>query len=103
MNGTLPSDKCPAADGAAPASGASCLWAYSADSRHDSRHEARQAGCMKSALPKMQRAARAFLLRLAGENGIEEAARVLREPAGKLEGLPELYADEGDPADRRAH
>ena len=38
---------------------------------------------------KLQRAARAFLLRLVAENGIEEAARVLRHLADKIERLAE--------------
>jgi len=54
-------------------------------------------------LPKLQRAARAFLLRLVAENGIEEAARVLRELADQLERLPDRYDEEGDPADHEAH
>jgi hypothetical protein len=40
-----------------------------------------------NASPKLQRAARAFLLRLVAENGTEEAARVLRDIADELEGL----------------
>ena len=37
-----------------------------------------------NASPKLQRAARAFLLRLVAENGVEGAARVLRELADEL-------------------
>ena len=51
----------------------------------------------------MQRAARAFLLRLVAENGVEEAARALRELADEFERLPELHDEEGDPRDREAH
>ena len=43
---------------------------------------------------KLQRAARAFLLRLVAENGIEEAARVLRDLADELERLPALADDD---------
>ena len=50
------------------------------------------------AAPELQRAAKAFLLRLVAENGGEEAAAILHRLADELEGLPELYADEGDPA-----
>ena len=46
--------------------------------------------------PTLQRAARAFLLRLVAENGIEEAARVLRDLADELEGLPALFDDVTD-------
>ena len=44
-------------------------------------------------MPKLQRAARAFLVRLAGENGIEEAAEILRRLADELEGLPGTIDD----------
>ena len=48
---------------------------------------------MNGASPKLQRAARAFLLRLVAENGIDEAVRVLRttdlsQTVGR--GLPQL-------------
>ena len=56
-----------------------------------------------NASPKLQRAARAFLLRLVAENGIEEATRVLRELADEIEALPELYDEEGDLPDQKAH
>ena len=42
---------------------------------------------MNYSSPKLQRAGRAFLLRLVAENGVEEAARVLRELADELEEL----------------
>jgi len=51
----------------------------------------------------LQRAARAFLLRLVAENGIEGAARVLRDLADEIEGLPALYAQASDPPDWEAH
>ena len=40
-----------------------------------------------NAFPKLQRAARAFLLRLAAENGVEEAAPILRRLADEIEWL----------------
>jgi len=73
-----------------------------ADSRHDGRRAARHAGGM-NASPKLQRAARAFLLRLVAENGSDEAARALRDLADELEALPELYAGDGDPPYQEAH
>jgi hypothetical protein len=42
-------------------------------------------------------------MRLVAENGIDEAARVIRELADELEGLPELYSDEGNLPDQEAH
>ena len=45
------------------------------------------------ASPKLQRVARAFLLRLVAENGVEEAACAVRELADELEGLPALLDD----------
>jgi len=54
---------------------------------HDSRREARHLECMSAASPKLQRAAKAFLLRLVTENRVEEAKRVLRELADELECL----------------
>ena len=74
------------------------MWADSADSRHDSRREARHLERI-NASPKLQRAAHAFLLRLVAENGMDEAARVMRE----LEGLPALHAEASDPPDQEAH
>jgi len=44
-------------------------------------------------LPKLQRAARAFLVRLACENGIEKAAEILRRLADELEGPPGTLDD----------
>jgi len=44
--------------------------------------------------PKMQRACRAFLLRLVAENGTDEAAQILRRLADEIEGLPDLYGSE---------
>ena len=55
----------------------------------------------KTASPKLQRAAKAFLMRLVAENGIEEAARALRELADEIEGLPKI--DDNDVVDDRAH
>jgi len=49
---------------------------------------------MDAPSPKLQKAARAFLLRLVVENGIEEAARVLRDLADELERLPALADDD---------
>ena len=49
---------------------------------------------MNGASPKLQRAARAFLLRQVAENGVEEAARVLRELADALEWIEARTADE---------
>jgi len=46
-----------------------------------------------NASPKLQRAARTFLLRLVAENGIEEAAATLRRLADELEGLPGTIDD----------
>jgi hypothetical protein len=37
------------------------------------------------------------------ENGVEEATRVLRELADEIEALPELYDEEGDLPDQKAH
>ena len=54
-----------------------------------------------NASPKLQRAAKAFLMRLVAENGIEEAARALRELADEIEGLPKI--DDDDVVDDRAH
>jgi len=54
-----------------------------------------------TASPKLQRAAKAFLMRLVAENGIEEAARALRELADEIEGLPKI--DDDDVVDDRAH
>jgi len=51
-----------------------------------------------NASPKLQRAARAFLLRLVAENGIEETARAPRELAKEIEGLPDFYDEGGRPA-----
>ena len=48
---------------------------------------------MENASPKLQRAARAFLLRLVAENGIEEAAATLRRLADTLEELPGTLGD----------
>jgi hypothetical protein len=42
-------------------------------------------------------------MRLVAENGVEGAARVLRELADELEGLPELYDEEGDPPAKESH
>ena len=56
-----------------------------------------------NASPKLQRAARTFLLRLVAENGSDEAARALRDLADELEALPELYAGEGDLPDQKTH
>ena len=39
------------------------------------------------ASPKLQHAAKAFVLRLVAENGLEEAARVLRDLADEVRGL----------------
>jgi len=68
-----------------------CFWAFPADSRQYGRHAARQAGRLKGSA-KLQRAARALLLRLVAENGVEEAAAILRSMADELEGLPVMYA-----------
>jgi len=48
---------------------------------------------MNGTSPKLQRTTRTFLLRLVAENGIEDAAHVLRGLADKIEGLAE---EEGD-------
>jgi len=48
------------------------------------------------ASPNLQSVVRALLLRPVAENGSEAAARVLRELADELEGLPELCDEEGD-------
>lgn len=40
-----------------------------------------------NASPKLQRAGRAFLLRLVAENGPDEAARALRSLSDEVEGL----------------
>ena len=54
---------------------------------------------MESASPKLQRAGRAFLLRLVAEHGPQAAAQVLRELADEIEGLPVLLGgDSGAPA-----
>ena len=52
------------------------------------------------ASPKLQRAAKAFLLRLVTENRVEEAKRVLRELADELEWLEAERAAELASGDR---
>jgi hypothetical protein len=62
------------------------LWAKPADSHHDARQEARHPGGM-NASPKLQRAARVFLLRRVAENVPEEAAAILRRLTDEIESL----------------
>jgi len=50
------------------------------------------------ASPNLQSVVRALLLRPVAENGSEAAARVLRELADELEGLPVMYAVRTRPA-----
>ena len=42
-------------------------------------------------------------MRLVAENGVEEAARALRELADEFERLPELHAGDGDLPDQEPH
>ena len=56
----------------------------------------------ENASPNLQRVAKAFLLRLVAENGVDEAAKALRDLADELEALPELYAGDGDLPDQEA-
>ena len=53
-----------------------------------------------NASPRLQPAARGFLLRLVAENGIEEATRVLRELDDELEWLEAERAAELASGDR---
>jgi hypothetical protein len=53
-----------------------------------------------NASPKLQKAGRAFLLRLVYENGPDEAANILRDLACELEALVE---EEGDRLPRPFH
>jgi hypothetical protein len=46
------------------------------------------------ASPKLQKAGRAFLLRLVAENGAEEAARILRDMAEEVADLPAMLREE---------
>jgi hypothetical protein len=64
--------------------------------RGDDRYGVRGTLAGMNTSPKLQKAERAFLLRLIAENGTEEAARILRDLADELEGL----ADEQIRAER---
>jgi len=54
------------------------IWTFPPQMRHDSRYAVWDPECGRECFTELQRAARAFLLRLVAENGIEGAARVLR-------------------------
>ena len=47
-----------------------------------------------NASPKLQKAGRAFLLRLVAEYGTEAAARVLRDLADEVANLPAIHGEE---------
>jgi hypothetical protein len=61
---------------------------YPPQVRGDTLRGARHAGRMDTS-PKLQKAGRAFLLRLVAENGPERAAQILRDLADEIEGLAE--------------